>query len=245
MASIFLVIPIAVLVTATISGVFGMGGGMILMGVYVMLLPVPAAMVLHGATQLASNGYRAVLLRRHFYWPALVFYGLGAMASLALFTWLTVTLDRAAVLLVLGGVPLSIALFPLPRLTIESPRLAVLCGFVVNAASLVAGVSGPLLDIFFLKGSLTRYQIIGTKAVTQSFSHALKLVYFTMVVPSQVELPLWIYPVVVSCALLGTRIGRRLLESLSELRFRRWSTGLVMAIAVLYMARGIRELLAG
>ena len=54
--------------TALISGMFGMGGGMILMGVLLALLPLSQAMVLHGSVQLTSNGSRAWLLRRHIRW---------------------------------------------------------------------------------------------------------------------------------------------------------------------------------
>ena len=50
----------AVLPTAFISGIFGMAGGILLMGVFVWLLPVAQAMVLHGITQTVSNCSRAV-----------------------------------------------------------------------------------------------------------------------------------------------------------------------------------------
>nr|MBP8248004.1 hypothetical protein [Phenylobacterium sp.] len=51
----------AVLATATLSGVFGMAGGLILMGVLTALLPVPAALAIHGLVQMASNASRIVL----------------------------------------------------------------------------------------------------------------------------------------------------------------------------------------
>ena len=44
--------------TSFLSGIFGMAGGMILIGVLLALLPLPEAMVLHGVTQMASNGWR-------------------------------------------------------------------------------------------------------------------------------------------------------------------------------------------
>ncbi len=50
-----------VLVSALISGVFGMAGGLTLMGVLAGMLPVATAMLLHGAVQMVSNGYRAFL----------------------------------------------------------------------------------------------------------------------------------------------------------------------------------------
>src|SRR5207245_8378149 len=52
--------------TAFLSGLFGMAGGMILIGVLLMLMPLPTAMVLHAITQMASNGWRAFLWRGHF-----------------------------------------------------------------------------------------------------------------------------------------------------------------------------------
>jgi hypothetical protein len=50
--------------TAFLSGLFGMAGGLILIGVLLTILPLPSAMVLHAITQIASNGWRAFLWRR-------------------------------------------------------------------------------------------------------------------------------------------------------------------------------------
>ena len=50
---------VVVLVTSTISGVFGMAGGLILMGALALLLPVSAAFFTHGLVQLVSNGWRS------------------------------------------------------------------------------------------------------------------------------------------------------------------------------------------
>jgi uncharacterized membrane protein YfcA len=47
--------------TAFLSGIFGMAGGMILMGVLLALLSVPEAMALHGLTQMVANGWRGLL----------------------------------------------------------------------------------------------------------------------------------------------------------------------------------------
>ena len=47
--------------TAFLSGLFGMAGGLILIGVLLTILPLPSAMVLHAITQMASNGWRAFL----------------------------------------------------------------------------------------------------------------------------------------------------------------------------------------
>ena len=53
-------IALVAFITSAISGIFGMSGGMILMGYLAFVLPVSAAMMMHGATQAVANGYRAI-----------------------------------------------------------------------------------------------------------------------------------------------------------------------------------------
>ena len=52
-------------VTSFISGIFGMAGGMLLIGFLLVVLPVPIAMVFHGVIQIAANGWRSWLWRHH------------------------------------------------------------------------------------------------------------------------------------------------------------------------------------
>src|SRR6195256_6410061 len=54
--------------TALLSGIFGMAGGLILVGVLLVVMPLPQAMVLHAVTQMASNGWRALLWREDIGW---------------------------------------------------------------------------------------------------------------------------------------------------------------------------------
>ena len=68
--------------TAFLSGLFGMAGGMILIGVLLMLMPLPTAMVLHAITQMASNGWRAFLWRAHIRWRPVFVYLIGCALAL-------------------------------------------------------------------------------------------------------------------------------------------------------------------
>ncbi len=238
--ALFAVIP-SVLATSILSGVFGMGGGMLLMGVMAGLLPVDAAMILHGTTQLAANGSRALFLRRHACWPVLGWLALGAAGgATAMIVW-AVRADRATVFVVLGAVPLAVALLPRRWMpSVSSRPVAVACGAVVTSTQLLAGASGPLLDVFFVNAGLDRFQVVATKAVFQSIGHALKIVYYGVLVGSGARmLPVWAYPAVIVVAVVGTRLGHRLLERLPEAGFRRWSTRLVVAIAAAFLLRGI------
>jgi uncharacterized membrane protein YfcA len=234
------------LVTSTISAVFGMAGGMILMGIYAAALPVQAAMILHGVSQLFANGFRAYLLRRHIFAAGLAWYALGAAASLAVFTLLAIVVERPVVFLLLGGIPLALSALPrrlAPRF--DAPLAATCCGALVTVANLLAGVSGPLLDVFFVRAELDRFAVIATKAFTQTASHAIKILYFGALVQGStdgLELPVWIYPLLVACAFVGTRLGGRILESMGEAGFRRWTSRIVNTLALIYVYRGASEL---
>ena len=47
--------------TATLSGIFGMAGGLLLMGALALVLPVQAAFVTHGLLQLVANGWTGAM----------------------------------------------------------------------------------------------------------------------------------------------------------------------------------------
>lgn len=234
---------LVVLVTATISGVFGMAGGMVLMAFLTFAFPVGAAMMLHGATQAVSNGYRAVINWRDIVWPLVATNMLGAVAALALFMAVSFVPDKATVLLVLGAIPF--VAFAIPknwRLDITRPFVAPLCGFVVTALTLTAGVAGPILDVFFVRSSLTRHQIVATKAVTQTLQHLTKLLYFGVLAAHLLpaaDLPWWIYPMVVPLAMLGTTLGKMVLDRMNDGQFRSWSRNILFVLGALLIWQGL------
>jgi uncharacterized membrane protein YfcA len=228
--------------TAVLSGVFGMAGGLLLMGVYALLLPVASAMVLHGATQLCANGMRALLLRRHIHWRGLGWYLLGAALASAVLFQLRYLPDRALVFLGLGLSPFVAAALPARWFDFQRPLAAVICGVQVTALHLAVGVAGPLLDVSFIDTRLSKNQIVATKAITQVFAHTIKLVYFVGLVSARELRPTLVLATIVA-TILGTRVGTRILERLSDQDFRRWSRTIVYAIGCVYLSRACLALL--
>lgn len=98
-------IGFSILFTSFLSGIFGMLGGLILMGLLLMLMPVASAMALHAVTQMASNGWRAFLWRRFIMKGILPGYLAGCLSVFLIFSLIAFTLPRAWVLLFLGLVP--------------------------------------------------------------------------------------------------------------------------------------------
>jgi uncharacterized membrane protein YfcA len=245
-------ILVVVVATSILSGIVGMAGGMILMALLTLLLSVPVAMLLHGVTQAGANGARAWFLRDHVRWSVLPPYLLGAGACVGVFGVLALVPDRGLVLILVGLFPWAgLLLRGRMRLDIERPLTAFVCGALVTSAQLLAGAAGPLLDVFFLHGRLNRHQIVATKAFTQTLGHLTKLGYYgtlLFVLGDGLEFddraPPWLFLAVIPMALIGTRIGTRILDRLDERQFRRASEQVILAIGTACVIAGAFELLS-
>jgi uncharacterized membrane protein YfcA len=237
---LYAMILVCVVFTSTLSGVLGMAGGMILMTVLVLSLNVASAMLLHGAVQAMANGSRAWLLRRNIRWRLLPLYLIGAALALGGFTLLAVVPNVGLVLLLVGLFPwLARVSGPLQGLDVTRPATTIACGLIVTSAQLLAGASGPLLDVFYLRAPLTRYEVVANKALTQALGHMLKIVYYGFVISVSSDLPLWLFAVAIGCAVLGTRLGTRLLERWNDADFRKVSQAIILIIATYCVGQGL------
>ena len=226
--------------TALLSGIFGMAGGLILIGVLLVVFPLPTAMVLHAVTQMASNGWRATLWWRHIVWKTIAFNVAGSLVSVGLWSiWLYVP-DKAMALLMLGLSPFVVRAIPeklMPRTF--GPAQVAGTGFIAMMLMLTTGVTGPLLDTMFLRSPFERRQIIATKAACQVFSHGFKLVYFGALIDQAGQVEPWFLGVAIASSIVGTSLGKLLLERLSDKQFRVWSNRLITALASYYVGYGL------
>jgi uncharacterized membrane protein YfcA len=244
-----LIIILLAFVTALISGVFGMAGGLLLMGALGFLMSVPEAMALHGLIQAASNGSRAAFLLAHVQWRILGLYVVGSLVAAAAFAGIAYAPSKAALYLLLGAVPL-LAWLPKERLHLDAgrPVQAVLCGLLVTGLNVAAGVAGPLLDVFFVRSALGRREVVATKAATQVVAHAVKIAYYgaalAATAPEAARAVGGWFLLALPFTLAGTWAGAKLLTRFSDEGFRRWTRRIVTVIGAAYLVRGVM-LLAG
>ena len=241
---IYIVLTIATLITSIVSGVLSMAGGMILMGVFGFLLSVPAAMVLHGIAQAFSNGSRIWHHRRHVRWEVLLPYSLGALIVLGVFSVIAFVPSIGLVFIIIGSFPiLTLRLPKFLNLDMKKSPVAFLSGLIVTTAQMLAGASGPVLDIFYVNSNLTRHEILGTKAVTQTLGHIIKLIYYSFLLATVTQqLPAWIFPAVVFAALAGNWIGKELIEKISDDQFKTSGRYIILVVGLIYVVKGIYEL---
>lgn len=228
-----------VLATATVSGVFGMAGGLMLMGALTLAMPVAAAMVTHGAVQFVSNGWRAVLHRAHIDWRIILFYGAGSALAASALAFVAYLPSKAWVYLLLGLVP-GLAWLPKRRFNLDAsrPAHAFACGLSVTGLNVAAGVSGPLLDVFFVRTALTRHRIVATKAATQAFSHTVKMAFYgaPLIGAATTGLPpWWFFALAAPLAMLGAWLGGFALDRMSDVNFLKWTRWIVTALGAVYL----------
>lgn len=238
----------AVIPTAFLSGIFGMAGGIILMGVLVTVLPVAQAMVLHGVIQAVANGSRALFLLPHIRWRIIAMHLVGAVAAMAVLARLSVVPNAFVVLIILGAIPIvHRAAARLIRVHIEQPGMAIAGGIFTTVFQVLSGVAGPLLDTLYVHSTFDKLTIVATKSATQALSHILKVVYFSIIVADLLPdtgsdkdgavLPLWLFAAAAVLAVVGTAAGNRVLHRMPERQFRTWTQRIVLAIGMVFLGR--------
>ncbi len=236
---------LTVLLTSILSGVVGMAGGIILMALLVSITSVSHAMILHGVVQAVANGSRFLMLRSHMQWAVLPGYLIGATVAIGPVVLLAVVPDKNLLLILLGVMPLLSHVLPRRvQFDIRTTGVSILCGFTVVLAPLLTGTSGPLLDIFYQKSPLNRFEIVASKAFTQTLGHIVKACYYSYVAYFIRDNPLpsmlvWTLCAAIVLAVLGTLIGTRLLHKLREESFQRYVTWIIDAVGVVCIVRGV------
>ena len=235
--SVLAIIGVTILCSSFISGVFGMAGGMLLLGVLLNYLDVAAGMILFSIIQLFANGWRVVQWRRYVLWPIFGWYVLGAVVSFAFMWMIALVPGKATVYLALGLLPFVVELLPAAmRPNIEWRGVPLLTGIVTTVVQILAGAGGLLLDVFFQKSMLDRKTTNATKAVAQTFSHVVRAVYFGTL-SGVGDLPLGAIAPAILLAIAGTSLAPYVIERMTDHGFRQWSRAIIFAISGIYLAR--------
>lgn len=238
-------VALSVFFTSTLSGVFGMAGGLILLAVLLAMLPVATAIAVQGAIQIVANGSRAWLSRDHIDWRVLGVICTGLVVAGMVLYILRYVPDLAVVCVVIGFMPVLVWI---PKhwlaLDAQKPLHAFLCGFIGGGLNLAVGVSGPTVDIFFIRTAMDRRTIIATKAATQVISHAAKVVFYGGMASAMGQGDWLLVLIAAPFAVAGTNLGYHILQRLSDDGFKAWTRWIVTAIGLFYFLRGL-FLLAG
>ena len=208
--------------TSAVTAAFGVGGGIMMLVLMSLFMPVAALIPVHGLVQLGSNLGRAIHMRRFAVPSMLVPFAIGgvvgAFAGGSVVTDLPENVLRvvlAAFIIVLTWVKLS----PLPAS--KSPAIFGVGGAVSTALTMFVGATGPLVAALMAKAFDNRQQVVANSAVAMAIQHVLKVTVFGVL---GFNLAPWLplCAAMIASGYLGTMAGARLLENMDEERFRFW-----------------------
>ncbi len=227
----------AALVTAMLSAIVGMAGGITLLAVMLLFLPPLVVIPLHGAVQLVSNGSRTVIQREHLRWDVIWRYSVLLLpmgfVGLAVAEEIPPNAAKAligAFVLFATWAPGLMLLGTHPQDANPERRFFVLGG-VVGIVNMTVGATGPLIAPFFLNLGLTRFQLIGTKAACQAAGHLAKIVVFGLAGFAFGEWAL-VLAILAACVVAGTGLGSLILEAVNETWFVRLYKAVLSVIAI-------------
>lgn len=232
--------------TATLSGVAGLGGGTILIGVlYAIGLAPVVAVPLFAAVQFVSNLTRTLAYVKHVEWRAAGWFLLTAAPTPFLVAPFVAQANVNVILLALASLIL-VSLIPAKDGgdPIKPVPAFVLAGFLNGSIGMFVGATGLFVGRLFLRPEWKKETVIGTLALTQGLGHLMRVlgyasVGFAVTQRTELLLPL------VAAVIAGTFAGKALNQRLPEAHFRTLFKAILVVLSLKLIYDGASGLLSG
>lgn len=237
------VLVIASAFTSALTAAFGVGGGIAMLTLMGLFVPVAALIPVHGAVQLGSNSGRAWHQRANVRMDVAAPFIAGSVVGAIIGALVVIQLPDALLKLVLGIFVIAITWTKIPGIEKLTRAGLAVASILVALAGMLVGATGPLVSVLFAQFFANdRKALVATHAAGMTVQHGLKIVVFGLAGFAFREwLPL-IAAMVVS-GYLGTVYGTRLLERLPEDSFRKWFGIAITVLALDLLRRGVAGIL--
>lgn len=218
--------------TSAMTAALGIGGGVLLLAIMSMLLPVAAIIPLHGLVQLGSNANRAMLTAAHINWKVVVWFAPGVIVGAILASLLLVELPPAFLQLSIAGFILLLCWGPAIPAVATGALGTFIAALLTTFISHFVGATGPLVAAFIKRQQQEQRQAtVATFAATMTLQHAPKTLVYTaagFVFYEWLGLAL----LMILAGVIGTKLGLGLLEKTSDQRFAKIFNWLLTLLAL-------------
>jgi len=225
----------------TISLLAGGGGSLLVLGMLNLLIKSKAIPSLINFSETVVRPYRLYLFWENINWQIVAYYVPFALIGTLLGAWSLALVDptwlKYLVALFLLSAPLQYGIinpqersFPM-RLEWFGPL-----GFISSYLSALIGATGPIENPFYFNYGVDRNALIATKTATSFLTGLVRLFSywnFGLIYPENWPLAL----ALTGGELVGTYIGKHILENISETLFRRLSIGLMTLVGLVILAK--------
>ena len=229
--------------TAALSGVAGLGGGTILIGVlYALGLAPTVAVPLHAAVQFVSNLSRTVAYLQHVEWRAAGWFLLTAAPTPFLIAPFIVSVNVHVILLLLAGLILTSLIPSKEGEPLRPVPSFLLAGFLNGTLGMFVSATGLFVGRLFLRPEWPKETVVATMAMTQTLGHLLRIFGYASVgfaVTGQLDV---LAPLLIA-TVAGTFAGRKLHDYLDESRFRTLFKAILAVLSLKLVYDGVTGLL--
>ncbi|AFL68046.1 sulfite exporter TauE/SafE family protein [Sulfurospirillum barnesii] len=164
--------------TSLITGVIGVGGGLLLIAILPHFLPTNALIPVHGLTQIASNVSRTYFGWKDVQLEVVPKFFIGSLLGVSVFTLLLNQITLSSIPLLIGVYILVSLWSPWFNAKIMKYENYYLIGFLQTGLSVVVGTTGQLAIAKLLKDFNDANKVVATSALLMSITHLLKSVVF-------------------------------------------------------------------
>ncbi|WP_316860918.1 sulfite exporter TauE/SafE family protein [uncultured Cohaesibacter sp.] len=228
--------------TSALTAAFGIGGGVALLAILSMAIPVTTLIPLHGMVQMGSNAGRAWHLRQHVKWSFIAAFSLGALIGTAIGSQIVIALPDALLKVVLALFILALVWAPNPKFIRGGALTNAFGGAISSLGSMFVGATGPLVAALVAGKADDRQGVVSTHATAMTIQHGLKIIAFGMV---GFAFSTWLGLIVamIATGYLGTITGGKILRVMDEKLFRKIFKLILTALALFMLFKGVQGLL--
>jgi len=223
--------------TSFVSGVFGIGGGLLLIIIMSWMLSPMDLLFAHASVQLLSNFIRAYIHRNAIDLSFLKNFSVGILLGLipAYFIFAHINMEQLKPLLYVYGILMMLVPAALmSRLFGKLPSLTIPTSVPLMGA--LFGAIGPYLTPYFLSLGFSPAGFVATEAVASVINHIVRLgIYFGSDRVSVHELStstLWLPLALFPSIYIGTRLAKAWVYRLESRTFFNWVRILVVLICL-------------
>ena len=174
-----LLLIVASCFTSAITAAFGIGGGIAMLALMGLFVPVASLIPVHGAVQLGSNTGRAWHQRAFVRMDIAKPFIAGSVVGAIFGVFLVVQLPDALLKLVLGGFIIALTWAKIPGIDRLGKAGLAVASVALALLSMLVGATGPLVAVLFARFlENDRKALIATSAVAMTTQHLLKIVVF-------------------------------------------------------------------
>ena len=216
--TMFVAVVAGSFLAAFVNAAFSAGGALVILAVTSTVLPVAAIVPIHSTLLIGSTSARAVIFRRHVDWRIAGPFLIGSIVAVAIGARLYVELPETVIATAISIVMLVAIWLPEVRWRPKIRHPWAIVGFIHSLLSTLFAY-GALLHAVILHTKLDKRQIVGTMAACLTGMSVFKVSGYA--INGFDYMP---YIGIISCAIaaaiVGTWLGKHVIDRISELLFR-------------------------